>query len=668
MPSRSAASVFRRRLRLAALGVCIPAVGLTSLAAYALAHPDLLREARWLPEPLRVLSVDDLPLVADFDGDRIVRAPSLFERLRATVHDALPRAAATDASAPGIAIAATAPTGPGRRPVASGGGAPSTTHSQPAALITLRSDVSYVDTKAATYTRFKSFVDTAVAGNPDYGFSATDAVVMYQLTRQEKYCTTAVSTVEEQVTAAEAAIARGSAPEVAGDSYLYVGPMIGDLAMTYRVCSLTASQRQRWANYAEQAVWNVWNFASAQWGGKKIPWSGWSVSNPGNNYHYSFLEATMTWALASNSQTWTDFLRTKKLPPLQAYFAKLPGGGSNEGTGYGTSHMSLFWDYLLWRDGTGQDLGNANSHMTDTIRYWVHATVPTLDRFAPIGDQARVSTPDIYDYQRRLMLEARWMSRDDDARAMASWWLTHISILKMTSGFNSRYDLLPAGTNNTAPTELVYWAKGTGHLFARTDWGKTAMWVSFIAGPFNESHAHQEEGGFTLFSGDWLAVTENIWTRSGIQQDTPQHNVLRFERNGSVVPQVNGTTSSMTMTPGTAGAFTATANLKPAYGGNGAIGAWSRKLDFADRTLTVSDSFTLGSGTTATFQVNVPTQPVVSGNLITAGKLRIRVLSPANPTIKLLDWKTMGSSEYLKGWRVDIGGSATAYKVELSDH
>src|SRR3546814_2391277 len=115
------------------------------------------------------------------------------------------------------------------------------------------------------------------------------------------------------------------------------------------------------------------------WGGRSFPWSGWSTSNPGNNYYYSFVEATMYWALASGNSTWMNLLRNDKLPALQAYFAKLPGGGSLGGTGYGTSHMRLFSLYQTWRDATGVDLGNANSHATDSIHYWIHATVPTLD-------------------------------------------------------------------------------------------------------------------------------------------------------------------------------------------------------------------------------------------------------------------------------------------------
>jgi len=94
-------------------------------------------------------------------------------------------------------------------------------------------DLSYVDQQSGQYQRFRDWVDEAVNGNPDYGFSATDAAYMYRLTGEPQYATLAVQMVDDQVTAAEQAIANSDAPEVAGDSYLYVGDMIGDLAMTY---------------------------------------------------------------------------------------------------------------------------------------------------------------------------------------------------------------------------------------------------------------------------------------------------------------------------------------------------------------------------------------------------------------------------------------------------
>lgn len=524
-------------------------------------------------------------------------------------------------------------------------------------------DLSYVDQQSPQFQRFRDWVDLAVDGNPDYGFSATDAAYMYRITGEAQYATLAVQTVEEQVTAAEAAIAGGNAPDVAGDSYLYVGDMIGDLAITYDWCSsfLTTDQRTRWSAYAEQAVYNVWNPDQAQWGGQSFPWSGWAIDDPADNYFYSFMQATMFWTLAEDSAPWMTFLDTVKIPELTAYFAGIDGG-SQEGTGYGLSHKRLFYLYRVWRDSTGVDLANANDHLTDSIWWWIHATVPTLDKTAAIGDQARVSEPVIYDYHRALMLEAHRMTLDSIAADNASWWLHSISVQQMESGFNYREDLLPPGPGGSPPNDLVYHAEATGHLFARSGWDTHALWVEFDAGPYVESHAHQDQGSFTLYQDDWLAVTENIWSHSGIQQGTEVHNVLRFEQGGNVVPQVVGTTSTMSVTPVGGGAVHAIADLTPAYDGDPAVTSWTRTIDFSGAALDVHDSYETGAGTTATFQIDVPLQPSISGHTARAGNLLITVLSPANATMQAIDWTTV-DGDFNSGWRIDVGGGAGDYEV-----
>ena len=538
----------------------------------------------------------------------------------------------------------------------------------------------YVDRNSAAYTRFKGWVDSAVAGSPGYGFAAIEAAMMYQLSPEARYCNLAVSMVEQQVSSAETAIAGGGRPAIAGDSYLEAGDMIADLAMTLRTCSasISASQRERWSAYAEQAVWNIWNYNSARWGGRSFPWSGWSTSNPGNNYYYSFVEATMYWALASGNMTWINELRDRRLPALQAYFAALPGGGSSEGTGYGTSHMRLFAIYHLWKAATGIDLANANPHATDSIAYWVNATVPTMDRFAPIGDQSRNSVPELYDYHRRLVLEARYVSNSQVAQNAATWWLRNIYLKngsgtpvqnQMNSGFNFRHDLLPVGNTPTQPSSLTYYAPGVGHLFSRTGWDRNAMWVAIVAGPYRESHAHQDQGSFTLFSQDWLAVTANIWSHSGINQGTDVHNLVRFVRNGTVARQCESTTraSTIAITPGSAGDFTANANLTPAFCDTSAVTSWQRQFTFGARRLTVRDSFAITAGTSATFQVNVPVAPtLVNSREATAGRLRVRVLEPANATIN----SNFSSGKYVEDgqrYRIDVSGGSTGYLVELSE-
>ncbi|MEO5622203.1 MAG: hypothetical protein ABIO74_09990 [Dokdonella sp.] len=533
-------------------------------------------------------------------------------------------------------------------------------------------DLSYVNQQAVEFQRFKNFVDAAVAGNPDYGFSAADAAYMYKLTGQSQYATLAVQTVEAQVSAAEAAIAAHNAPDVAGDQYLYSGEMIEDLALTYDWCGnfVSASQHTRWGAYAEQTVWNIWNHDQAQWGSpaQLFPWPGWGTDDPANNYYYSFLRATMYWGLASNSSTWKDLLQNEKWPAQETYTSSITGGGSQEGTGYGLSHGTLFMLYRIWRDSTGADVGNATPHLGSSIAWWIHATVPTRDRVAPIGDQARVSEPVIYDYHRHLMLEARKVSNDATAQANASWWLHSISDQDMQSSFNDRHNLLPAGPAGTPPASLTYYAPGTGQLFSRTGWDTGAMWLQFSAGPYVQSHAHQDQGSFTLYQDTWLAVTENIWTQSGIQQGTDTNNLVRFEQAGSIVPQHEGTTSTVTVTPGANGAVHAVADLTPAYDGDPAVTSWQRTMDFANWKLTVSDAFALGSGTQAIFQINTPVQPLINGKTATAGNLKITVIAPANATLTALDWTTRSDANetYNSGWRLDVSGGITGYVVELS--
>lgn len=532
----------------------------------------------------------------------------------------------------------------------------------------IKLDLSYVDMHSAQYQRFKGFVDRAVDGDPGYGFSATDATYMFKLTGQPRYCKLAVRMVESQVGAAEAAMASGRAPEVADDSYLDVGPILMDLALTYDWCDsmLMPGQKARWKTYADQAVANVWNPYLAHWGALLTPRQGWAVNDPGNNYFYSFIQATMYWALASHNSKLMTFLRDDRLPMLEKYFAALPGGGTQEGTSYGASLRTLFGLYRLWRDATGTDLANANRHLTDTIHYWIHATVPTLDRFAPIGDQPRVSVPVLYDYERQLVLEARKMTRDTAAAEAASWWLHQISIRQMSNGFNFRHDLLPAGDEGTPPARLVYQAVGVGQLFARTSWNKDAMWLDFSAGPYEQSHAHQDQGAFTLFATDWLAVTENIWSHSGIQQGTETNNVLRFERHGEVVPQTAPSVSTMVVNSiGAKGEVHATANLTPAYGGNPAVQSWRRSIDFIDHTLTVHDAFSLGNDVKAIFQVNVPVKPTVSGNTATAGHLKMTIVSPANATLSVVDW-TAVDKDYTSGWRIDVRGKGNEFVVKFT--
>ena len=145
--------------------------------------------------------------------------------------------------------------------------------------------------------------------------------------------------VEQQVSDAETAIANGDAPEVAGDSYLYVGGMIGDLAITYDWCSLVRHRRPAHALVRVCRAGALQRLESGQGrngAASRIRGPAGRSTIPANNYYYSFLEATMLLgARRATARRGCSSSTTVKIPRSTAYFAGDAGGGSQEGTGYG---------------------------------------------------------------------------------------------------------------------------------------------------------------------------------------------------------------------------------------------------------------------------------------------------------------------------------------------
>src|SRR5262249_15163888 len=153
-------------------------------------------------------------------------------------------------------------------------------------------------------------------------------------------------------------------------------------------------------------------------------------------------------------------------------------------------------------------------------------------------DQSRSSLPVLFDYQENLVHTAVVLSAGTPQARHGTWWLQNNSVNGVSQSFNLAGDLLPLPDPPEMPTALVYHATGAGVLFARSSWDTDAAWLAIVAGKYDQSHAHQDQGSFTFFQRDWLAVTPNIWSHSGIHQDVDVHNGLRFERaDGSIIPQ-----------------------------------------------------------------------------------------------------------------------------------
>ena len=92
-----------------------------------------------------------------------------------------------------------------------------------------------------------------LSGGNVYNYQAWFSALAYQLTGEARYATDAIERVDAWVQGEEMRVAQNMNAEVAGDSYLYVGEHIGDLALTLDWCfdRVTEAQRTRWIAYAK---------------------------------------------------------------------------------------------------------------------------------------------------------------------------------------------------------------------------------------------------------------------------------------------------------------------------------------------------------------------------------------------------------------------------------
>src|SRR4029078_6708921 len=130
----------------------------------------------------------------------------------------------------------------------------------------------------------------------------------------------------------------------------------------------------------------------------------------------------------------------------------------------------------------------------ETIDYWVHATVPTRDRFAPIADLSRSSLPDIYDYQENMVHAAVVLSAGTPEARRGAWWLQNNSVNGVGNLFNILGDLLAYPDPPAEPTDLMYHSTGPGAMYAHSSWATDAAWIACVAGKYDQSHAHNDQG------------------------------------------------------------------------------------------------------------------------------------------------------------------------------
>ena len=80
----------------------------------------------------------------------------------------------------------------------------------------------------------------------------------------------------------------------------------------------------------------------------------------------------------------------------------------------------------------------------------------------------------------------------------------------------------------------------------RSDWDKAATWVNLIAGPYTESHAHQDQGSLMIYKGGWLAYDAVMDSHSGLTAGDDRAQPRAHRRRPTPIAQVASTTSKLT--------------------------------------------------------------------------------------------------------------------------
>ena len=506
--------------------------------------------------------------------------------------------------------------------------------------------------------RLRDLAESQVRGTNNYGYEAWWSALMYQMTGETRFATHAIAMTDALVTAEEATIAAfvanpdpNATPglKASYDSYLYVGEIIGGLATVYdwTYPLLTPQQRERWINYANRAVSNLWNPDNAEWGGRRARWGGWSVDNPFNNYYYSFLRATMLLGLATHGENpsagaWLTKFRVDKINDqlVPAFNTQLQGGGSREGTGYGTAMMNLWRLYDWWERSTGDRIATLTPHTLASLPHLLHNITPTLDRLAPTGDHARDESAALFDYHRDYLLGLINLFPDERLSAVAKAALDASTVPNMRQNYDFVTDFMysPHRMPQASLTELssVYWGEGTGQLMMRSDWGTGAGFVNFICGPYSETHAHRDQGSFVFFRGDWLAWDSNMRYRSGIEQDEYRHNLVRLVKSdGSTIRQTYGAPRCQLKALVERPEYTyAVADVTPVYNRQSGVTQVLRELLFLKPgVVVVADRVTTGSGIRKVWTLNLPAEPTLSPGRMTmvkgSQKLDVFTAAPA---------------------------------------
>ena len=258
---------------------------------------------------------------------------------------------------------------------------------------------------------------------------------------------------------------------------------------------------------------------------------------------------------------------------------------------------------------------------------------------------------------------------------MGQWYLNHSSVPRMDREYDYINDILHQRVN--APEQPLtglypaFYGKGTGHVFVRTDWSTGATYLSFIAGPYTESHAHRDQGSFNIFKNEWLAFDEGVMSSSGLRADEASHNIPAVIAGGRAATMDYDNDGTMVAVVDNAQYTYLASDTANCYAGSGGVTQMEREIVFVKPdTLIVFDRVQASAGSQKVWRLNTPVRPTVSGRVATmagtrGGRLTLTPVLPAGVTPAVVDWAAT-VNDFDGGYRIDLSTTGNGRAVFLN--